>query len=180
MTACCSATRWNAAAGISASNIAIIDSAEPPTDPSSPNLAKNLAIALAAGLVGDRRGPAAHQFDDAVRAGRHRAEAEHAAAGCHSHGGGRVNLAALADAKSVVSEGYNSLRSLLYSTVSGLPKTLLITSSQPAEGKSTTSLAVARGIAKLGRRVVLLDVDLRRPALHASIGVPNEHGMSTC
>jgi Mrp family chromosome partitioning ATPase len=44
---------------------------------------------------------------------------------------------------------------------------LLITSSQPAEGKSTTSLAVARGIAKLGRRVVLLDVDLRRPALHA-------------
>jgi Mrp family chromosome partitioning ATPase len=56
---------------------------------------------------------------------------------------------------------------------------LLITSSQPAEGKSTTSLAVARGIAKLGRRVVLLDVDLRRPALHASIGIPNEHGMST-
>jgi capsular exopolysaccharide synthesis family protein len=87
---------------------------------------------------------------------------------------------AMADPKSALSEGYNSLRSsLLYSTAGGLPRTLLITSSQPAEGKSTSSVAVARSLARLGRKVVLIDVDLRRPALHAQFAVPNEHGMST-
>jgi capsular exopolysaccharide synthesis family protein len=91
--------------------------------------------------------------------------------------------AALDDPKSPISEGYNSLRSaLLYSTASGLPKTILITSSQPSEGKSTTSMAIATGIARLGRRVVLLDVDLRRPALHRFLSgadAENNQGMST-
>ena len=90
---------------------------------------------------------------------------------------------AMLDPKSPISEGHNSLRSaLLYSTSSGLPKTMLITSSQPSEGKSTTCYAVAAGIARLGRRVVLLDVDLRRPALHrsiASLNGDNSQGVSS-
>ena len=90
---------------------------------------------------------------------------------------------AMTDPKSPISEGYNSLRSsLLYASANGLPKTMLITSSQPSEGKSTTSLAIAIGLARLGRKVILLDVDLRRPALHRMLGLgaSNEsYGMSS-
>jgi capsular exopolysaccharide synthesis family protein len=172
----------NAAAGISASNIAIIDLADNPTEPSSPKLLRNFALALAVGVV-----LAAsivflrYQFDDAVRV----PEDIELKLGMPLLGvipkalEGRP-VDAMADPKSALSEGYNSLRSsLLYSTAGGLPRTLLITSSQPAEGKSTSSVAVARSLARLGRKVVLIDVDLRRPALHAQFAVPNEHGMST-
>jgi len=68
---------------------------------------------------------------------------------------------------------------LLFSTANGLPKTLLITSSQPAEGKTTTSVAIARSVAKLGRKVLLIDVDMRRPSIHARYGFDNKKGLST-
>lgn len=166
----------NAAAGISASNIAVIDPAIPPIRPSSPNLLRNLLLALVIGI-----GSSAAfiylrtQLDDSVKV------PEDVEGKLQLPLLGVIPLAqdldldvAMEDPKSPISEGYNSLRSaLLYSTASGLPKTMLVTSSQPSEGKSTTSLAIARGIAKLGRRVVLLDVDLRRPALHRAIPLLN-------
>ncbi len=175
----------NAAAGISASNISIIDKAETPTRPSSPNLVKNLALALLAGvtlagvIVFVR-----NQLDDAVRI------PEDIDTKLNMPLLGVIPLAKavdidtmLEDPKSAISEAYNSLRSsLLYSSANGLPKTLLITSSQPAEGKSTTSLAMAIGLARLGRKVVLLDVDLRRPAIHRLLGASgsdNAYGMSS-
>ncbi len=166
----------NAAAGISASNIAIIDPAIAPIRPSSPNLFRNLLIALVIGF-----GSAAvfiylrTQLDDSVKV------PEDVESKLQMPLLGVIPLVqdsdlevAMEDPKSPVSEGYNSLRSaLLYSTPSGLPKTMLVTSSQPSEGKSTTSIAIARGIARLGRSVVLLDLDLRRPALHRAIPMLN-------
>ena len=172
----------NAAAGISASNIAIIDSAEPPSSPSSPVLINNMLIALLAGLVISGLVVLIRfQLDDAVRVPE---DIEEKLAmpllGVIPKSQDTTPGEALADPKSAVSESYNSLRgSLLYSTANGLPKTILITSSQPSEGKSTTSVAVSRGLARLGRKVLLLDVDMRRPALHAVIGVANDKGMSS-
>lgn len=172
----------NAAAGISTSNISIIDSADEPTGPSSPNLAKNITLALLGGVV-----LAAavvflkSQFDDAVRVPEDiESKLGLSLLGVIPKTQETDPAVAMADPKSPISEGYNSLRSsLLYSTANGMPKTVLITSSQPSEGKSTTSWAIAQGIAKLGRTVVLLDVDLRRPTLHRNLGISNEHGMST-
>lgn len=172
----------NASAGISTSNISIIDAADPPQGPSSPNLMKNLAYALLAGL-----GIAAvttflrNQFDDTVRVPE---DVEHKLElpllGVIPRSRDSDLLEELADPKSAVSEGYNSLRgALLYSTSHGLPKSLLITSSQPSEGKTTTSYAIAQGFARMGRKVLLVDVDLRRPSLHRRIGLDNEKGMST-
>ncbi len=172
----------NATAGISASNIAIIDRAEPPSAPSSPNLMKNLAIALLAGL-----GLAAittflrNQFDDTVRVPE---DVEHKLElpllGVIPRAREADPDVELADPKSPVSEGYNSLRgSLLYSTSHGLPKSMLVTSSQPSEGKTTTSFAIAQGLARMGRSVLLIDVDLRRPSLHRRLSLDNEKGMST-
>lgn len=166
----------NAAAGISASNIAIIDPAIAPIRPSSPNLLRNLLLALVIGF-----GSAAAfiylrtQLDDSVKV------PEDVEGKLQMPLLGVIPLAqdidveaAMEDPKSPISEGYNSLRSaLLYSTASGLPKTMLVTSSQPSEGKSTTSIAIARGIARLGRSVVLLDLDMRRPALHRAIVMLN-------
>jgi capsular exopolysaccharide synthesis family protein len=172
----------NAAAGISASNIAIIDAAEPPSIPSSPVLLNNMLIALLAALVVSALVVLIRfQLDDAVRVPEDIEEKlGMPLLGVIPKAEDTTPAAALSDPKSAVSESYNSLRgSLLYSTATGLPRSLLITSSQPSEGKSTTSMAVATGLARLGKKVLLLDVDMRRPALHAVIGVTNEHGMSS-
>ncbi|WP_421850517.1 GumC family protein [Novosphingobium sp.] len=166
----------NAAAGISVSNIAIIDTAVPPIRPTSPNLFRNLLLALLAGLtISAAFVYLRTQLDDTVKV------PEDIEGKLQMPLLGVIPLVqdldldtAMVDPKSPISEGYNSLRSaLLYSTPAGLPKTMLITSSQPSEGKSTTSFAIAAGIARLGRRVVLLDVNLRRPALHRSIAALN-------
>ena len=61
--------------------------------------------------------------------------------------------------------------SLQFATEQGVPKTLLITSAGPGEGKSTTALALARNFAQLGKRVLLIDADLRNPSLHRSLGL---------
>ena len=85
----------------------------------------------------------------------------------------------LALPRSPMAEAYNSLRTaLLYSTPEGMPPVLFVTSSEASEGKSTTSYALAQGLAKLGKRVVLIDVDLRRPSQHRAFGLSNDEGMS--
>ena len=172
----------NASAGISLSNVSIIDDAEPPTSPSSPNLFKNILIALILGV-----GLAAvtvffkDQFDDSIRVPE---DIEQKLGlpllGVIPRAPDEDPQIALADPKSPVSEAYNSMRgSLLYSTTEGLPHIMLVTSAQASEGKTTTSFAVSVGMARMGKRVVLLDADMRRPSLHRRIKSANERGLST-
>jgi capsular exopolysaccharide synthesis family protein len=169
-------------AGISASNVSIVDQAELPQAPSSPNLIKNLLIALIAGV--GLAGLALFlkdQLDDAIRVPE---DIEHKLRlpllGVVPKVGDRDPDGALADPKSPVSEAYNSLRgALLYSTSHGLPQVMLVTSAQPAEGKTTTSYALAAGFARMGRKVLLVDADLRRPSVHRRLGSNNEKGLTT-
>ncbi len=60
-----------------------------------------------------------------------------------------------------------------------LPKSLVITSALASEGKSTLALALAISAARLHKRVLLIDADLRRPSLHEQLNLPNEQGLST-
>jgi non-specific protein-tyrosine kinase len=77
-------------------------------------------------------------------------------------------------------EAYRMVRTNLEFARSGRPnRTMLITSALPGEGKSTTSANLAIAMAQTGRRVVLVDADLRRPSLHRVFGVPNATGLST-
>jgi capsular exopolysaccharide synthesis family protein len=69
---------------------------------------------------------------------------------------------------------------LQFSTASGVPRTLLVTSSVPNEGKSTTALTLAHNFAQLGKRVLLIDADLRNPSLHRTLGLDNGSGLSNC
>jgi polysaccharide biosynthesis transport protein len=87
--------------------------------------------------------------------------------------------AAYADVRSAFSEAYRSVRtSLQFSTNHGVPRTLLITSSSPAEGKSTASLTLARNFTQIGKRVLLIDSDMRKPSLHRKMVVDNSIGLS--
>ena len=76
-------------------------------------------------------------------------------------------------------EAYRSLRTALqFSTSNGLPKSLVVTSPNPGEGKSTTSVALAINFAQLGMKVLLIDADLRNPTAHRLLKRGSERGLT--
>lgn len=80
---------------------------------------------------------------------------------------------------SAVVESYRMLRtSVLLSTAGTPPKTILVTSSQPGEGKTTTAVNTAISLSQLGAAVLLIDADLRRPAVHKAFKIPHSRGIS--
>ncbi|MGI8884396.1 MAG: CpsD/CapB family tyrosine-protein kinase, partial [Pyrinomonadaceae bacterium] len=69
--------------------------------------------------------------------------------------------------------------SILLSTAGHAPKSLLITSSLPAEGKTTTATNTAISLAQTGAKVLIIDADMRRPRLHSIFNISNGAGLST-
>jgi capsular exopolysaccharide synthesis family protein len=84
------------------------------------------------------------------------------------------------DPRSSLAEAYRQLRtSILLSTAGHAPKSLLITSSLPSEGKTTTATNTAISLAQTGAKVLLIDADMRRPRLHSVFNLENGVGLST-
>ncbi|MFN2453655.1 MAG: GumC family protein [Pyrinomonadaceae bacterium] len=95
--------------------------------------------------------------------------------------GGSAELLLNKDTRSPLAEAYRQLRtSVLLSTAGRAPKTLLITSSQPSEGKTTTAANIALSLAQTGAQVLIIDADMRRPRLHVVFNVGNQSGLSHC
>jgi polysaccharide biosynthesis transport protein len=83
------------------------------------------------------------------------------------------------DNNSSIAESYRQLRTaVLLSSASHAPRTILVTSSQPAEGKTTTSTNLAISLSQTGSSVLIIDCDLRRPRLHKVFGVKNSRGLA--
>lgn len=167
---------------ITANNISIIDRAVPPAKPSKPNLPINLALAAMFGLALGVVGALGLEALDETVATPDDVEAK---LGVPVLGvipllsKGESTTDALADIRSGFSEAYYSLRTALqFSTPDGAPTSMLVTSARPAEGKSTTAYSVALNLARVGKRVLLVDGDLRNPSMHRVVGVDNETGVS--
>ena len=90
-------------------------------------------------------------------------------------------LALVNDVRSPIAESYRHLRtSLLLSSAGTPPRTILVTSSQPSEGKTTTAINTAFMLAQTGVQVLIIDCDLRRPRLHAQFNLSNARGLTNC
>jgi capsular exopolysaccharide synthesis family protein len=162
------------------SNIAIVEAAEIPTGPSSPNLIVNLLLAGFAGvLLAGGLTVALEQIDEGIRnPGQVQARLGLPLLGTAPEVDDDVREQ-LRDSKSELYDAYFSIRSnLAFTTSHGFPRALSVTSTRPAEGKSSTSFALALILARLGKRVVLLDGDMRSPTVHDVVSIPNDRGLS--
>lgn len=168
-------------AGVGTNNISVVDVAQPAEKPSSPNLLVNTALALLVGL-----GLAAaylfvmEQIDQTVKDPSDlKSKLGIAPLGSIPDVEKGDVLLSLDDKKSVVWEAYLSIRtSLAFLTDHGVPKSFLMTSTRPNEGKSTSALALAAVLASTKKRILLIDGDMRNPSLHQMLGTKNTNGLS--
>lgn len=83
------------------------------------------------------------------------------------------------DLRSMLTEAFRTLRtSLLFSSPESPPKSILCTSAHPAEGKTGVAMNTAITLSQLGRRVLLIDGDMRRPTCHQLLDLPATPGLS--
>ncbi|MBG0792616.1 polysaccharide biosynthesis tyrosine autokinase [Methylocystis sp. H62] len=170
------------ASGIGTNNVFIIDKAQLPGAPTSPNIPKTFALAFAAGLVlGVAAAFAREYFDDVIYSPL---DAETASAltliGIIPRVRQNQTFEIEAhDPRSAISEAFRSTcTSLQFSTEFGIPKTLMVTSASPGEGKSSTALGIGRQLDAMGLKVLIVDADLRNPSLHTKAGIGNTIGLS--
>ena len=170
------------ASGVGANNVAVVDPAVVPGGPFTPRPMLNLLIGALIGLFG---GAAVAfvlaQLDETI-ASPHELEPKIGIPllGSIPKKSGDIEiLEELEDRKSPIVEAYNSVQTALrFSTSHGAPRSLMVTSARAAEGKSTTSIALAENFARLGKRTVLIDSDMRNPSIHRVLNLSNATGLS--
>jgi len=170
------------AGGSGANNMSVIDRARVPASPDRPILWLNMFLALVGGTVLALAVAFGIEFiDDTVKVPDDvESKLQLAMLGTIPKlEEGENPHEKLADVRSNFSEAYYSVRTALQlASATGMPRNLLITSFGPSEGKSTSSVALARSFARGGMRVLLIDADLRKPSLHRVMGQSNARGLS--
>ncbi len=189
-------------ASLQVTNVHVIDPATVPTEPVSPNRPRNLAAGFMFGLIlGVTLAFVQEALDSSVRT-TDEAErivnapalavipAENDAARRKQLASNPANAQALAAStmgmtvltrpSSPIAESFRSLRtSVLLSTAPRPPQTLLVTSAQMGEGKTSTATNLALSFAQRQGPVLIIDADMRRPSVAKTLGVGNEKGLSS-
>lgn len=167
-------------AGVGTNNVAVVDRAQVPTKPSSPSLVLNLALALLAGLgLSGVVVFALEQIDQSLKDPADVARLlDLTFLGAVPRIQGAIDDE-LKDKKSIASEAYLSIQTnLSFLTDHGVPKTLLLTSTRPSEGKSNSTYALSETLTKTGKQVVVVDADMRNPSIHEHMDMQNVAGLS--
>jgi len=167
--------------GVGTNNISVVDRAKVARSPSSPNLMVNTALALvfgiglAAGLVFLLEKMDSSIRDPQIVSSRFGVPL----LGIIPEIFDQKVSDAILDKKSPIFESYFSLMTNLgFATSHGLPRSIMLTSSQPREGKSNSSLCLATVLAATGKKVVLVDADVRNPSLNRYLDIANNRGLS--
>jgi polysaccharide biosynthesis transport protein len=177
-------------------DVAVLDRAAPPGRPVTPNPARDLPFAALAGLLLGLGLAFLRDYSDVSLKTPEQVEGVSAApllavipavplrqrhirsASMGADGESWHRIDGFGTASNLLADAFRGLRtSVLFDSGGTLPRTLLVTSSTPDEGKTTVSTNLAISMAMLGHRVLLVDADLRRPSLHRVFGVPRPHGL---
>ena len=172
------------AGGVGTNNISIVDNADVPLFPYKPDLFRAMTIGLLLGLLaGLALAFIVEYMDDSIKFPD---EVERftgmALLGIIPKVGARtasIQDQATKDPRSALAEAYRSLRTALqFSTSRGAPRTIAVTSCTKNEGKSTTALSLAVALAQMGKRVLIVDGDMRNPTLHHMLHTDHNVGLS--
>ncbi len=180
-------------AGITASNIQVVDQAEVPLKPHRPNKPLNLILAIVVGLflgVGlafffeylDNTVKTPEEVEQQIRLpslGMVPEISHERRKRLESGKSYPVELVTYGHPRSLLSEAYRNIRtSILLSFSERPPKRIAISSPNPEEGKTTTVINTAIALSQTGAKVVIIDADLRRPRVHKVFNDENGLGLS--
>lgn len=172
------------AGGTSPVSLSIISPAEAPTSPSAPNTRLNILFGLIAGLaLGIGAAILRGTLDSRIRGEtdlRRVSDSPLLGGIAFDADATRKPLLTQTPAQSPRAESFRQLRTnLQFANVAGRAKTVLVTSSLPSEGKSTTATNLAIALAQAGQAVCLIDADLRRPTVNEYLGLDRNAGLTT-
>jgi polysaccharide biosynthesis transport protein len=183
-------------AGLKSSNIWIVDPARPPRLPIEPNIPRNFGLSLVFGVFGgvalafglEKMHERICTLEQAVIVSpapslgvvpllgvkpRYRIPPQFETVG----GSGRPELVSSLRPMSLAAESYKAMVTSILLSHRTHPSVILVTSALPGEGKTTVSSNLAIVLARLRRRVLLVDTDLRRPSVHRAFGLPSNAGL---